>query len=409
MRSRLTVENFDFPVNEIRRGYRSASYFFRAKKILEADGKADDVVTMQVFQKGNSVLCGMDEALGILKVGAGRYTDLRKAELAFDELIKHKRYAAVSTDRNTKINQLVRMQEAEMALDDLWESHWDRLEVEALYDGDEVVPWEPVMLIRGPLASFVHLESVYLGVLARRTKVATNVRRVCDAAGDKPLLFFADRFDHYATQGGDGYAANIGGARGVASDAMGAWWGEPGLGTMPHALIAAYHGNTVRATAAFGEYIPGVNLIALVDFNNDCVADTMACAREFGNTLWGVRLDTSENLVDNSLWPSTSPGGPNIPKQPLGDFKPTGVNAALVHNVRNALDAEGYTKVKIIVSGGFNVEKITAFEKARVPVDSYAVGSSLLQGSVDFTADVVEPTAKVGRWLRNSERLEVVQ
>jgi nicotinate phosphoribosyltransferase len=68
--------------------------------------------------------------------------------------------------------------------------------------------------------------------------------------------------------------------------------------------------------------------------------------------------------------------------------------------------------VKIVVSGGFTAEKIESFEEAGAPVDSYGVGSALLRGSFDFTADIVcfegEHGAKVGRELRPNPRLEPV-
>ena len=96
----------------------------------------------------------------------------------------------------------------------------------------------------------------------------------------------------------------------------------------------------------------------------------------------------------------------------MGQFKPTGVTPQLVWNVRRALDRAGYPQVKIVVSGGFTVEKITDFEKAGVPVNAYGVGSSLFQGRFDFTADVVRhegrPCAKVGREYRPNPRLEKV-
>ena len=119
--------------------------------------------------------------------------------------------------------------------------------------------------------------------------------------------------------------------------------------------------------------------------------------------LYGVRLDTSGTLVDRSV------------ADQMGDFDPRGVNPRLVYNVREALDAEGFTDVKIIVSGGFTVEKIRAFENQGVPVDIYGVGSSLFRdgGKYDFTADVVmmngKACAKVGRWHRPNDRLELVQ
>jgi len=97
----------------------------------------------------------------------------------------------------------------------------------------------------------------------------------------------------------------------------------------------------------------------------------------------------------------------------MGDFRPTGVNAALVWNVRNALDAEGFGDVKIVVSGGFDVARIQAFEEEGVPVDAYGVGAALYDGQFDFTADVVQvngkPEGKVGRRLRPNPRLERVK
>ncbi|HZA84691.1 MAG TPA: hypothetical protein VFC13_24985, partial [Actinomycetes bacterium] len=291
--------------------------------------------------------------------------------------------------------------EAEGAFDRWWRpAAPDRLEVSALRDGDRIDAWEPAIEITGPYRLVAHLESVYLGVLARRTLVASNVRRVVDAARGKPVLFFADRFDHWATQGGDGYAAFVGGAQGVATDAQAAWWGERGLGTIPHALIATFGGDTVAAVAAFARQFPGVPLIALVDFDNDSVATALACARAFGERLWGVRLDTSGTMVDRSLWSE------------MGEFAPTGVNPRLVEKVRQALDAEGFSHVRVIVSGGFTAERIAAFEASGVPVDSYAVGSALLKGTADYTADVVlregRPCAKVGRLHRPSTRLQPV-
>ena len=92
---------------------------------------------------------------------------------------------------------------------------------------------------------------------------------------------------------------------------------------------------------------------------------------------------------------------------------PRGVNARLVRNVRGALDAAGYPSVRITVSGGFDPEKISRFERDQVPVDSYGVGSSLFAGRFDFTADIVKvegrAVSKAGRPFRPNERLERVE
>ena len=348
-RTRLDPTIFNLPVAKMRDGYYSDKYFVRAREILLADGFRPRV-TMQVFGKTHAFLGGVDEAIAILKLCA---------------------------------------------------IEWPELRVHALHDGDEVEPWETVLLIEGPYAAFAHLETLYLGVLARRTRVATNTRRVVEVASPKEVMFFPARHDHWLVQTGDGYAAHIAGAIGVSTDAQASWWGSEGIGTVPHAIIAAYGGDTVLATRKFAELMsPGVRLISLVDFTNDCVRTSLDVAQALGDRLYGVRLDTSEMLVDRSLL------------HQMGYFKPTGVNPQLVWNVRRALDQEGFSRVRIYVSGGFTVEKIREFERQRVPVDGYGVGSSLFQGRFDFTADVVlregEPVAKAGREYRPNPRLERV-
>ncbi|HEU5048995.1 MAG TPA: hypothetical protein VFU00_01660 [Gemmatimonadales bacterium] len=348
-RPRLDPEIFNLPVEKMRAGYYSDKYFVRAREILLAD-RHRPRVTMQVFGKQHAFLGGIDEAIAILKLCA---------------------------------------------------MEWDALEVHALYDGDEIEPWETVLLIEGPYDAFAHLETLYLGVLSRRTRVGTNTRQVVAAAAPKEVMFFPARHDHWLVQTGDGYAAHIAGAIGVSTDAQASWWGSEGVGTVPHALIAAYGGDTVLATRKFAEHIgPEIRLVTLVDFENDAVRTSLEVARALDGRLYGVRLDTSEMMVDRSVVPQ------------MGRFRPTGVNPQLVWNVRRALDQAGFPGVRIIASGGFTVEKIEMFEREGVPVDAYGVGSSLFQGRFDFTADVVRlegrPTAKVGREYRPNPRLERV-
>jgi nicotinate phosphoribosyltransferase len=196
----------------------------------------------------------------------------------------------------------------------------------------------------------------------------------------------------------------VAGAIGVSTDAQSSWWGGRGIGTVPHGLIAAYGGDTVLAAVKFADWAtreaPDVQVVVLADFENDSVRTSLEVARALGDRLWGVRLDTSRQLVDRSLWDE------------MGDFDPRGVNERLVWKVREALDAEGFAHVRIVVSGGFDAERIREFERRGVPVDSYGVGSALIRGENDFTADVVQvdgkPCAKVGRSYRPNPRLEPV-
>ena len=353
-RERLEPEVFDLPVEKMRAGYYTDAYFNHARAALLEDGRHPRVV-MQIFQKNSSYLGGMDEAIAILK------------------LCSH---------------------------------DWEQLTVHALYDGDRIEPFESVLHIEGDYTLFAHLETAYLGVLARRTLITSNTVRVLEAARGKQIIFMPARHDHHRVQTGDGYAAYVAGQIvgapiGVTTDEQASWWGGKGVGTVPHSLIAAYGGNTVLAATKFADWAPeDLNVTVLVDFENDSVETALDVARALGPRLWGVRLDTSENLVDRSLL------------NELGDFRPTGVNARLVRKVRDALDADGFEHVKIVASGGFTVEKIEEFEQAGVPVDAYGVGSSLIRGQNDFTADVVmtdgRPSAKVGRLFRSNERLELV-
>jgi nicotinate phosphoribosyltransferase len=340
---------FRLPVERIRAGYYSDAYFNLTKQLLQERGEHPRV-TMQVFQKRHSILGGIDEAIAILKLCA----------------------------------------------DD-----WDALEVHALYEGDEIAPMETVMTIEGDYSTFAHLETVYLGCLARRSLIMRNVLSVVEAARGKPILFFPARHDHWLVQTGDGWAAHVAGAIGVSTDAQASWWGGRGVGTVPHALIAAFGGDTVAAARAFAErFAAEMNVTVLVDFENDSVKTALEVADGLGEQLWGVRLDTSERMVDKALW------------HDMGEFKPTGVNPQLVRRVRDALDEAGHERVQIVVSGGFDAAKITEFERLGAPVDAYGVGSSLVRGENDFTADVVRVegrhVAKAGRRFNPNARLDRV-
>lgn len=386
------------PIEDLRAGFFSAVYFTRAKEILERTDRSRRVL-MQVFQKNeNTVICGMDEAVAVLKAASGRYADPARAQ----ELTRECRALDARLVRATEATEIGRLaaERAEKAADlrALWRPAWDALCIHALPEGALAGSWETVMTIEGDYAAFAHLESVYLGILADRSGVATRTRRVVEAAAPRDVLFFGDRFKDFRTQIGDGYAARVGGAQGVCTPAHAwAWGGEAG-GTMPHALIAALDGSTVEAARLFADTYPDVPLVALVDYENDSVRTSLECARVLGERLYAVRLDTSEKLVDESLRRAGIPD------------PPSGVNPRLCENVRRALDAEGFAHVQIIASGGMTPERIADMKEW---VDAFGVGSSLLRGGNDFTADIVrvdgQPQSKVGRTHRPNDRLALVQ
>jgi nicotinate phosphoribosyltransferase len=357
--ARLHPDIFRLPVDRIRSGYYSDAYFVYTKRLLEEEGHHPRV-TMQVFQKEQSLLGGIDEAIAVLKLCSGR------------------------DDNGT------------------WIPVWDDLVVHALHEGDKIAPRETVMTIEGDYSLFAHLETVYLGSLARRSLIMRNVATVVEAARGKPIFYFPARHDHWLVQTGDGWAAHVAGAIGVSTDAQASWWGGTGIGTVPHGLIAAYGGDTVLAARKFADrFHDQMNVTVLVDWDNDSVHTAIKVAEALGPKLWGVRLDTSEQLVDRALLDE------------MGGFRPTGVNPRLVEKVRAALDQAGYPDVRIVASGGFDAQRIGEFEAAGVAVDAYGVGSSLIRGQNDFTADVVivdgSPCAKVGREYSANPRLERVE
>jgi nicotinate phosphoribosyltransferase len=356
--ARLPPETFRLPVDRIREGYYSDQYFNLTRELLEVEDRHPRVL-MQVFQKEQSILGGIDEAIAVVRECSGRHVDGG------------------------------------------WQNGWDELEMRALDEGDEIAPFETVMTIEGDYGLFAHLETVYLGCLARRTLVMRNVRAVVEAAHGKPILFFPARHDHWLVQTGDGWAAHVAGAIGVSTDAQASWWGGRGVGTVPHGLIAAYGGDTVAAARAFSDrYHADTNITVLVDFDNDSVRTTLEVAEALGGQLWGVRLDTSERLVDVALADEPDPALHH------------GVTPLLARRVRAALDDAGHGHVRIVVSGGFDAAKLARFEAEGTPVDAYGVGSSLLRGQNDFTADVVRvdgrAVAKVGREEHPNPRLELV-
>lgn len=441
-RQRLTNDTFKLDIDRMRRGWYSDKYFTNIAYMLQelsargytyqglepklppgisADGlpNGDIEVEMQWFTRrtGKTIVVGVDKALAMLRHCTGYFEG------------------------------------------DTFVDTSDQLQVWAVHDGSVVysdgdpLTAQPVIRVRGRYRDFAILETSTLGILARASRIATNVYETILAARGKPILFFPARFDAHEVQAADGYAYILAVQRYnmdhastlgpyVSTDAQGDWWGGYGGGTVAHAAIASFLGDTPEAMLAFSEVLPvSIPRIALVDFNNDSVADSVKVCRAMFERfreltdagkleeaeryrLYGVRLDTSGSLRDVSI-------------PPLGDpILDLGVNPRLVFRVRQALDtiwqdcdlpgewcerAREYGRaVKVVVSGGFKAEKIRRFEKLDVPVDIYAVGSSLFsndgQTVTDYTADVVRvkvngewvDMAKVGRRPLDNPELERV-
>jgi nicotinate phosphoribosyltransferase len=409
-----------------RRGYGFGGHSTRlAAAGIEARGTdiGNIMVEMQWFTRRQpySVVAGVDKALSMLQCCTGYYDDA---------------------------GQFI--------------NTYDQLEVEAVHDG-AIVRYDgdplqvlPVLKVRGRYRDFALLETPTLGALTRATRIATNVYSVLGAARGKPVLFFPARFDAHEVQAADGYAYNIAVQRFnmdhdqdvgsfISTDAQGDWWGGLGGGTVAHAAIAAFLGDTVECMLAFAETRPvAIPRIALIDFDNDCVGATLAVMEamfaryreliDAGNheeaeryRLFGVRPDTSGNLRDQS-----------VPPLGLKELD-MGVTPRLVFMLRQAIDdawkswtlapewaerAQAWCHdVKIVVTGGFSPKKIRRFEELGVPADIYGVGASLFSNSNeegtnnDFTADVVRvkiesewrDLVKTGRRARDNAEMERIQ
>src|SRR6266540_2502242 len=398
---RLRPEVFRLPIEKIRAGYKSDIYFARTKLILERDGRRDRV-TMQIFQKHpEAVIVGTDQVLALLHVGAGRYRDRGRAERLFTRYLDAERrlyahWLALPRSGWEEYEPIAHeVFDISHELATLWQPAWRDLAVRSLFDGESAHTGEPVM----------HIEGEY-GALAEGSRVATNTRDVAIAARGKPVIMFGARHEGHEAQAGSGYAAYVGGAVAVSTDEQGEWWGSKGLGTVPHALIAVYGGDTTVATLKFDEYVNRatdgvghltakgtpeghVNVTALVDFRNDVV-------------------NTSEALVDLSIVRELQ-GNEGV----AGATDVRGVTPRLIELLRAALDEAGYRHARIVASGGFDAQKIRRFEALGVPVDVYGVGSALVHGSrFDHTADIVrlsgKDLAKTGRRYIESDRLHPV-
>lgn len=412
IRSGLYSDKYFENVVHVLEGIKAAGYTF-AGRSWRAEGHGvnpagvdigDLVVEAQVFNRRApyAVVCGVDASLAMLRHATGYFSD-----------------------------------------DGDFVETWQHLEVEAIDDGattrysGDPEDVQPVIRIRGRYRDFALLETTILGVLSRATRITTGTYEAVKAAGGKPVLFFPARFDLPSTQPLDGYAYWVGVERYnaeadpgkrtgafVSTDAQAAWWGGRGGGTVPHALIAAFMGDTAEAMLAFAQHTPlHVPRIVLADFDNDVVGDALRTldaywrhyrtAFESGNvdeqnrwTLYGVRLDTSANVRDKSM----------------GETGPFGVNPELLKVLREALDhawqrwelpdnllevAKAYCRqVRIAVTGGFNRDRILEFEAADAPVDIYGVGSSLLKNdaatNTDFTLDIVRVSVG-GQWIEMSK------
>ncbi|EIE40652.1 nicotinate phosphoribosyltransferase [Mycoplasmopsis canis] len=321
-----------------------ASYFKKTQTILSNELPNNKII-MQFFQRqDNSLLAGMGEVLSLLE----EVTDTSKYIIRY------------------------------------------------LPDGSKINNLDIVLELEGNYQDFGIWEGMIDGILARSTSIATNAYKCKVAAGDKEVIFMGDRADHYINQEVDGKAVAIGGISLVSTLAQmqNSENNDNVFGSMPHVLIQGFGGDVVAATKAYHKNFPNNKLIALVDYHNNVIRESLKIWEALGDKVWGVRIDTSKNMVDHMF---------------DGEEPQYGVNPEQIFRLRRALDNAGAVNYKIVVSSGFDEKKIKLFQDLEVPVDYYGVGQSIFKLNNSFSADATilngKPEAKEGRGYRNNLNL----
>jgi len=246
----------------------------------------------------------------------------------------------------------------------------------ALAEGNRISAKEVVLRVKARYLSYGVYETAILGMLADETGWATAAAECVAAGGSTPVVSFGARHVHPRTAPYLDYAAMIGGCTGCSTTLGARLSATEPSGTMPHTMALCF-GDTVEAALAFDRHIaPEVSRTVPVDTFMDEADESVRVAQALGDKLQAVRLDRPHELG--------------------------GVTPELVWKVRARLDNEGFSGVRIFVSGGVTPKRIREFMEAAAPVDGFGVGSYISSAQPnDFTADLKEidghPIAKRGR------------
>ncbi len=335
--------NFKFNKQLLNKGFYTANYFIKTSKLIKKY-KPNEIVCMQFthFSKEPVMVCGIEESVELIK------SCLTKQELK-------------------------------------------DIEIYGQQDGTIVSPKNPILLIFGKYHVFGKFENVIDGILARRSSVANNCRKVLSLIDANKLIYMADRTDDYLVQPYDGYAAYVGGIRRFVTDASVSLLKDKSDvsvgGTIPHALIQEFDGNLNEALKAYSNEYGRKGLVALIDYHNDIRRDIKSISKDF-NDCFAIRIDTSKNVCDQSLKPIKANYG---------------VSDSLIKFARHTLDQYGMKQTKIVVSSGIDYDRVKQIVDKKLPVDFYGIGSNLITRNVHITADLVlkngHHEAKFGRKL----------
>ncbi len=366
---KMVVPENKFNLPEDHKPYTD-KYFIRTKEILEKDN-LNPWVKIQVFiRKGPGKIYGIEEAIAIIE----KYSKLKE--------------------------------------------HGGH--VYALEEGSDYDSKETLMIIEGPYLDFAELETMYLGVISAETtkrndnvdinldNIEERVKRLKDIT-KRPIVYMGARHWRYDKDKEISHTALKGGADDCSTNIGANTVDKTGVGTMPHALILIYgwkygkERGTVEAAKAFDKYIdPGVKRIVLIDTFNREITDVKEVAKELGDKLYGIRIDTcGESLGEGCIEGNEK------------HVNSKGVTTALVYNLRKTLEEIGRSDVKIVASSGFaSEEKCKRFiewelENNKKTFDLTGVGQVFHSRAA--TADIVEiegeKISKKGREYKPNEKL----
>jgi nicotinate phosphoribosyltransferase len=300
---------------------------------------------------------------------------------------------------------------------------------EVFTEGEWVGAGDPMLFISGSFRLLVMFETQILQMLGPACVAADNAYNMCKALPQTSFIAMEARhcvgndmvsLMNYGASVGSSWAQkdhNAQGFIGNATEATSHFFGNTrGLGTMPHALVG-YAGSTVHAAEMFQETFPGQPLTVLVDYFGKEYTDALEVCKRFSNLAQegklSLRIDTTRGRYCEGLDRASSYAVLEHTcldairsyrnEKELDHLVGTGVSAASIWKMRLMLNQAGFPKVRIVVSGGFDLFKCQCFALAHVPIDAIGTGSYLPEqwSKTHATADIIaynnQPRVKIGR------------
>ena len=225
-------------------------------------------------------------------------------------------------------------------------------------EGDIVFPYEPVLKIRGSFCECTLLETFILNCLNFSSCVATKAAMVVESAKGRPVFEFAPRRAPFLESANSAsYAAYVGGCCATSNTLAGRMYGIPVFGTMAHSWIMSFE-SEYDAFLEFYRLYPD-NCTFLID-TYDTLKSGIVSAMRVGEIMrkdgksFNIRIDS-------------------------GDL------SYLARECRKALDANGFKDSKICLSNDLDEVIISQLYLEETPVDSFGVGTKLVnQSSLGF-------------------------